>query len=179
MQPFHSLTAAEKHGIATLFGQLHAAIAGGMAEDDVAQRAIAFQQAYQGDSRPLVDAFGAADDKAEWARQVRMALAGELGSNLLEWSNRSPSVVPDDASLDGVALGAPASVAPDATGEEDGVVPVDAVCAHCGAALTVRCAPLPGHAVVTEHELTCPRCARLTTIDLPGAVVDVVVDTVA
>jgi len=179
MPPLPTLTDAEKHMIATQFGQLHAAIAAGLAEDDVAQRAIAFQRAYQGESRPLVDAFGAAADKGEWAREVRRALAGELGTHLLEWSDRSPSVATDDAPVDGLALDVPATFAAGMPATDEALVPVDAVCAHCAAPLTVRCAPMPGHPVVTEHELTCPRCARLTTIHLPGAVVDVVVDPTA
>lgn len=177
MQPLPSLTDAEKHSIATRFGQLHGAIAGGMAEDDVAQRAIAFQQAYQGASRPLVDAFGAADDKAEWARQVRAALAGELGNDMLDlWSDRGRGVAPDDALMESLGLEEEARVAPAAATADPDMVPVQTSCAHCGAALTVRCAPMPGHPVVTEHDLTCPRCARLTTIQLPGAVIDVVAD---
>lgn len=175
MQPLPTLTDAEKHTIVATFGHLHAAIAAGLADDDVARHAMAFQRAYHGASRPLVDDFGAADDKVEWARQVRLALASELGRGLLEWSDGSRSVVPDDASLTSLGLDAEATAAPAvATGAE--VVPVDATCAHCGVALIVRCAPMPGHPVITEHDLTCPRCARLTAIHLPGAVVDVMAD---
>lgn len=175
MQPLPSLTDAEKHTIVATFGHLHAAIAGGLADDDVAQHAIAFQRAYHGASRPLVDDFGAAADKVEWARQVRLALASELGRDLLEWSDGSRSVVPDDASLTSLGLDAEGSAAPaGAPGSE--VVLVDATCAHCDAALIVRCAPMPGHPVITEHDLTCPRCGRLTALHLPGAVIDVVAD---
>jgi len=173
MQPYPSLTDAEKDTIVAAFGRLHAAIEGGMADDDVAERAIAFQRAYQGDSRPLVDAFGAADDRSEWARQVRLALANELGRDMLEWREDSRPLVAEEASL--TSLGLDAEPGTTAVAADEEVVPVDAVCAHCNAALTIRCAPLPGHPIVTDHDLSCPRCARVSTIPLPGAVVDVVV----
>ena len=169
-EPVIDLTVAEKRIIAAEFEKLHHAIAGGLAEDDVAQRAIAFQRAYRGPSRPLVDAFGASRDQAAWAREMGDVLASEIGDELSMWNARRTPVAQDDA-----RAGSPmASADVDAVAPEPDVVPVETTCAHCGAALTVRCAPMPGHALGTEHELTCPACARLTTIDLPGAVVDVV-----
>jgi hypothetical protein len=168
------LTVAEKRVIASEFEKLHHAIAGGLAEDDVALRAVAFQRAYRGPSRPLVDAFGASRDQAAWAREVRDVLAGELGDALSLWNARRTPVAQDDARAGATNASQDAgAVAPVL---DDDVVAVDTACAHCGVVLTVRCAPMPGHPIVTEHELTCPACARLTTLDLPGAVVDVVAD---
>lgn len=170
-EPVIDLTVAEKRIIAAEFEKLHHAIAGGLAEDDVAQRAMAFQRAYRGPSRPLVDAFGASRDQTAWAREMGDVLTSELGDALTLWNARRTPVVQDDARAEAPI----AAQDVDAMAPAPDVVPVDATCAHCSAALTVRCAPMPGHALVTEHELTCPACARLTTIHLPGAVIDVVV----
>ena len=170
-EPVIDLTVAEKRVIASEFEKLYHAITGGLAEDDVALRAIAFQRAYRGPSRPLVDAFGASRDQAAWAREMGDALTGELGDALTAWNAHRTPVAQDDGLISdqrsAPAIEREAAVPADA-------VPVEVVCAHCGAALTVRCAPMPGHPIVTEHELSCPACARLTTIDLPGAVIDVV-----
>ena len=162
-QPVMPLSDDEKRLMVRQFERLRTGIDEGLAEDDLAQRAIAFQQAYRGDARPLVDDFGAADDRRQWAERVRDALAGEVAPEF--WPAPASAVAVDDAAMRDTSAGLP-------TDGADDMAVAEAVCEHCGTAFTVQCAPLPGHVVVTEHQLTCPACGRLTTVSLPGALVD-------
>ena len=160
-----NLSQDEKRLIVKQYGLLRAAIDDGYAEDDVAALAVAFQRAYVGDSRPLVDAFGAAEDKADWARQVRARLAEEIGGE--HW----PSPVSITRTGDMRTDGADGSADP-AGADELGAAAV--TCEHCGETFDVRVSPLPGAALVTEHSVACPVCGRLTEQSLPGSVVGVV-----
>lgn len=170
MNPSLTPTDQEKRTMVRQFEHLRLAIEGGFADDDVAERAIAFQRAYRGDARPLVDDFGAADDRGAWMRQVEAALRDELGVG--EWNRLLTPVAPDDTPGDHAVVDAAQGLPFDDAAEETPIATADATCSHCGRAFTVRCAPMPGHALVTEHELPCPSCGRLTTLDLPGVIVD-------
>jgi hypothetical protein len=160
-----NLSQDEKRLIVKQYGLLRAAIDDGYAEDDVAVLAVAFQRVYLGDSRPLVDAFGAAEDKADWARQVRARLAEEIGGE--HWPSPVSITRTGDARTD-VANG---SADPGGTDE----LSVAALtCEHCGQTFEVRVSPMPGAALVTEHPVACPVCGRITEQSLPGSVVGVV-----
>lgn len=107
------------------------------AEDDVTALAAAFQQAYHGDARPIVDAFGAAQDKREWAREVEAQVASEIGVDF--------RLVAGDA-LAGPSPSVTASVV-----LPDEVVALPVTCDECGESFEVQCARPDVAAMVTEH----------------------------
>lgn len=166
MHPSLAPTDDEKRTMLMQYERLRLAIEGAFADDDVAERAIAFQRAYRGDARPLVDAFGAADDRLAWVREVRVALQDELG--VREWNRLVTTVAVDDTSAMDSAPGLPF----EDESSETPIASVDATCVHCERALVVRCTPMPGHPLVTDHDLTCPSCGRITTVPLAGVIVD-------
>jgi hypothetical protein len=154
------LTDDEKRTIASRYRRLRTAIDGGYAEDDVTALAAAFQQAYHGAARPIVDAFGAADDKREWARQVESQVAPEIGVEFWPVAGH-PLIDPSPPVTDSVVI-------------PDDVVALPVTCDDCGESFEVQCAPPDVAAMVTEHTFACPVCRRLIARELPGAIVDVV-----
>ncbi len=156
-----TLTDDEKRAIASRYRALRTAIDEGQSEDDVMRLAAAFQQAYHGESRPLVDAFGEADDKRAWAREVEYALAPAFGVEF--WPLTAPPA-PEASAPDAGAVAMP-----------DEVVALPFSCDNCNTSLEVQCVPPLAAPVVTEHTFACPACRRMLTRELPGAIVDVTV----
>ncbi len=153
------LSDEEKRTIAGRYRALRTAIDTGQSEDDVMVLAAAFQQAYRGEHRPLVDAFGEAADKRAWARQVEVELAPAFGGEFWPLTG-DLSQAPSPASRDEVTV-------------PEEVVALPFTCDHCQAALEVQCVPPGVAAMVTEHTFACPTCGRMLERQLPGAIVDV------
>ena len=86
------LTDEEKRTIASRYRALRTAIDEGQAEDDVMRLAAAFQQAYRGDSRPIVDAIGEADDLPAFRATVSNSafLSPRWGTRKVTLLPRSP-----------------------------------------------------------------------------------------